>query len=202
MKRFLILGTVGLAAAGSLLSMVVSPGAIAAAAAKAQEVLVTNGDEHPVPTKAVGPTAVTGTVDIAGTPKVQVTNLPAVAAAPLWQGTPYLSTIRLHQAGCERPSPIPAGYVLYVQRAVTHFTTFNGPHVSASVEITPHGSPPAYSQVVPIPTYMRSNPSEVAGYDGSVEIGLPATSATACINFSPVSDPASVTIIGYLIPTP
>jgi hypothetical protein len=202
MKRSVILGTVGVAAAGSLLSMVVSPGVIAAAATKAQEVLVTNGDEHPVPTKAIGSTAVTGTVDIAGTPKVHVTNLPAAAAAPLWQGTPYLSTLRLHQAGCEAPSPIPAGHILYVQRAVTRFMTLNDPHVSAGVQIAPHGSAPAYSQLVPIPTSMRSNSSEVAGYDGSVEIGLPATAATACINFSPVSEPASITIIGYLILTP
>lgn len=200
MKRSLILGTVGVAVAGSLLSMVASPGVIAAAA-KGQEVLVTNGDDHPVPTKAVGSTAVTGTVEIAGTPKVHVTNLPASAAAPLWQGTPYLGTLRLHQAGCEAP-PIPAGHILYVQRAVTRFMTLNDPHVSAGVQITPHGSGPAHSELVPIPASMRSNSSEVAGYDGSVEIGLPVTATAACINFGPVSEPASISIIGYLIPMP
>ena len=202
MKRSLILGTVSVAA-GSLLSLVATPGSVAvAAAARLQEVLIANGDDRPVPTKAIGPTAVTGTVDIAGTPNVHVTNLPATAATPLWQGTPYVSTLRLHNAGCEDPLPIPAGHVLFVQRAVTRFTTTNFPHVSAGVRITPLGSGPTYDELVPIPTTMRANPSEVAGYDGSVEIGLPVAATTACINFSPVSEPASITLIGYLVPTP
>ena len=194
-----VLGVVGI---GTLLSLAASTGAVGAAAARVQEVLITNGDDRPVPTKAVGPTAVTGTVDIAGTPNVHVTNLPTSSAPALWQGTPYLSTVRLHEAGCAAPpSPIPSGQVLYVQRAVTSFMTFNDPHVSAEVQITPHTSGPTYYDLVPIPTSIRSNPSDVAGYDGSVEIGFPVTAIAGCINFSPVSEPASITVIGYLLPT-
>src|SRR5688500_11412589 len=74
----------GIAAAGADCSLVLSTGVVADAAQKAQDIFVTNTDAQPVPTKAIGTTAVAGSVTVsngAGTPiPVAVTN---AAAAPV-----------------------------------------------------------------------------------------------------------------------
>lgn len=57
MKRSLIIGTSGVAAASSLLALAASPIALT----KLQEVGIANGVDRSVPTKAVGPTDVSGT---------------------------------------------------------------------------------------------------------------------------------------------
>lgn len=54
---------------------------LASAAREAQRILVANDETQPVPTQAVGETAVTGSVSITGLPSVAVSGTPAVNVA-------------------------------------------------------------------------------------------------------------------------
>ena len=75
--------TVVLAVACVALGATFGPTLATAASEKITDVFVTNDDANPVPTKAIGTTAVTGTVGITGTPSVNVANTTPIPVAPV-----------------------------------------------------------------------------------------------------------------------
>ena len=56
---------------------------LATAATSFKEVFVTNGDDSPVPTKAIGSTQVKGTVNVGNTPSIRVANDQPIPVAPV-----------------------------------------------------------------------------------------------------------------------
>lgn len=63
------------------------PAFAGAAANQFKDVVIRNGDDQPVPTKAIGTTQVAGSVGVTGTPSVNVANTPSVSLA----GTPSVN---------------------------------------------------------------------------------------------------------------
>jgi hypothetical protein len=196
----------GVVAVGSVLTMLGSPRVVDAAADKVVRVFVSNDDANPVPTRAIGTTAVAGTVAIDGTPNVNVTNFPAPAPAPLWRGTPYASSRILLNATsyrCDALDPIPAGMVLFAERAIVAFNVPAGQHGSALVAITPLGSG---TKSLAVPVSPGPPVDQVRGiydgYAGAVDLGIPLTSVEACLYGGGTGANGDITVLGYLVPAP
>ena len=125
------------------------------------------------------------------------------APSPLWQGTPYVDTqVILEPAQCEAFKEVPAGKVLYVQNVIARFNVKPGPGVGPALRITPLGGA---EQFVFVPTYPSAPVRQVAGiydgYQGSLNLGLPTSTAPeACLFGDSSTDYAGTIIVtGYLV---
>lgn len=217
----------GVVAAGTLLSVAVSSGVVDAAVESALTVVVKNSKEDPVPvkvtntkeeavptqvqngtanpvkTQAVGETRVTGTVGIANTPNVNVANFPTFTPPPLWQGTPFITNQVVLDAEfekCEAFEAVPAGMILFAERAIVSLNTRQGGRGGARIEVKPLGA--AFPDRIPVPTHPSSPQAAVDGnldgYEGSIELNLPITEASAC--FRGTAANGDMTLIGFLVP--
>lgn len=132
---------------------------------------------------------------------VSALTLPAVlfagggraSAEPLWQGTPFVVTRNL-SGGCV-PVEIPAGSILFAERAVENGVDRGRGATFARVKVTPLGQ--EFEQEIGIPVNKGPTYPGGDGYSGALELGIPVTAMSAC-----GSDLDEVTIIGYLLPDP
>ena len=140
------------------------------AAATLLGVVVKNTDANPVPTKATGTTAVSGSVS--------VDNLPAATPPPLWQGTPYAEYELNTDVTFEECSdfPIPAGKGLYVTHVIADFDMPAASSGTASVKITPVDGTLVR---IPMPVQQGGLTGQFDGnrqdYAGELDVDLPVT---------------------------
>lgn len=170
----------------------------------AQNVVVANGPDKPVPVSAAQSGA--WNVGLTGTPTVNVGNFPQAAVAPLWQGTPYASSqvlIRVSSFQCADLTPVPSGQVLFVRNVVTDFNVPPGNAGSANLRFTPLGGT---QQFLALPVQRSAPATQVAGlydrYQGALELGMPATGGlSACFTGGPDLN-GTIAVFGFLIPAP
>ena len=139
-------------------------------------------------------------VEVANADPIPVVSPPP----PLWQGTPYIATAVVFGPECVDLEPVPAGMVLFIQRATASFNVAPDRGGSAAVGLVALGG--AGQDFLFIPSY-ASGPVEQAfgvydGYQGVVEIGQPtAVTPQACF-FAQAADDLRGRIIvsGFLVP--
>jgi hypothetical protein len=164
------------------------------AAAAVLRVFVTNDASNPVPTQAIGTTAVAGTVS--------VDNFPADTPPPLWQGTPYAEYVLNTNVEFEECSefPVPADDTLFVTRVVADFDMPTGASGYASVRYTPLGGDPVK---LPMPMTQGGLVQQVDGnridYNGAVEIGQPVSAIRVCF-VSTGGLVGEATALGFVLP--
>lgn len=163
------------------------------AAAAVLKVFITNDTTNPVPTRAVGTTAVSGSVN--------VDNFPADTPPPLWQGTPYSeynldTNVTNEECGT---FPIPAEGTLFVTRVLADFDMPAGASGYASVRYTPVGGTEVK---IPIPTTTSGIIAQVdgnrQGYAGALEIGQPVSAIRTCF-VSSGGLVAESNVLGYVV---
>jgi hypothetical protein len=188
-----VLSVVGVLLVACLTWAVVSAGGPASAASAIMNVFVTNDTSHPVPTRPIGNTVVSGSVS--------VDNFPSATPPALWQGTPFVDSHIDINVGIENclDFTIPAGNVLYLVRAVADYNVAPGGTGGAKVGVTPLGGS---AERIAIPTAVDAPAAQFDGnhprYTGAVDIGLPVTAVSSCTRGSGLN--GTVTIMGYLVP--
>jgi hypothetical protein len=111
------------------------------------------------------------------------------------------SNVNIHVgiANCQEFT-IPAGKVLFLERAVVEYSTAPGGSGGATVRVTPLGSD-SFEQIT-VPAQVDAPALQVDGnhprYSGSVDIGLPVTTVSNCTRGSGVTGLS--TVIGYVVP--
>src|SRR5215207_1679356 len=147
MRRKIVLGGLVLIAVSMGLGATLFRDGVAQAAQAILPVVVTNDASQPVPVRPTPP--------------------------PLWQGTPYIEARVIFGSGCEDLAAIPAGQVLFAQRAIVDFNVAPGRTGSAAIRFTPLGADT--STFVDIPAEPSAPAQQVAGiydrYMGVVELG-------------------------------
>jgi hypothetical protein len=129
---------------------------------------------------------------------------PVPVRPPLWQGTPYMDSEVVLDGGCEDMQAIPAGKVLFLQRAVGDFNVVPGGTGSMALAFTPLGGTNA--TFIDIPNHASAPALQVAGkydgYSGVVEVGQPTTATPEACMFASSADiiRGKITIMGYLLP--
>jgi hypothetical protein len=129
---------------------------------------------------------------------------PVPVKPPLWQGTPYIESRVIFGSGCEDLAAIPAGQVLFAQRAIVDFNVAPGRTGSAAIRFTPLGA--ANSKFVDIPAEPSAPAQQVAGiydrYQGVIELGQPATGTPQGCFFAGSEDVlrGTIMLMGFLVP--
>jgi hypothetical protein len=161
------------------------------AASAIMKVFVTNDADHPVPTRAVGTTDVSGSV--------------SVSDLPAWQGTPYLKyalNTNVEFEECDSYA-IPEGKILFVERVVADFDMPTGESGTAAVRLTPLGEENAIK--IPIPATQGGLVGQVDGnrtdIAGAIDIGQPVTEIRVCFASSG-GLVAESNVMGYLYDAP
>jgi len=179
MRRPLVF--IGLAVfAGAVLATTVFRNDIASARSAAQTVTIDNTAANPVPVREQGP------------------------PPPLWQGTPYIDTRVIFGSGCEALETIPAGTVLFVQRAIVNFNVAPGQTGSSAIRLTPLGGSSQAS--IDIPSHPSAPAQQVAGiydrYMGVIEVGQPSSTTPQGCFFAGSEDVlrGTITVMGFLLP--
>ena len=177
MRRTTVLGGLLLIAAAMVFGATVFRENVAQAAQAILPVVVTNDATRPVPVKS--------------------------DPQPLWQGTPYADARVLLGTGCTTFDAIPDGKVLYVQRGTASFNVAPGRGATAAVALTPLGAGAVENLYIPVhpSTPVHQNFGVYDGYQGTVDIGLPAGSAPQACLFALDEDDVRGRIIisGYLV---
>jgi hypothetical protein len=116
-----------------------------------------------------------------------------------------LGTVAAKNHGLHSPSAaIPAGQVLFAQRAIVDFNVAPGRTGSAAIRLTPLGA--ASSKFIDIPAEPSAPAQQVAGiydrYMGVIELGQPATGTPEGCFFAGSEDVlrGTITLMGFLVP--
>ena len=126
-----------------------------------------------------------------------------VKAAP-WQGEPYITSRVVLGARCNDLPAIPAGKILFAQRAIVSFNVAPGMTGSAGLQFQPLGA--GGPSLLDLPVHQSSRAQQVAGiydgYRGVLELGQPTASTMQACMFAGAEDDiaGSVTVMGYLLP--